>query len=85
MAPSMRVERPAYRPGARGVEVRNFLLRGEAGHVAAVRPGLEPSAVLIESRVTLRLLGDSEGLAQLFVCGGGELRGIFKCISRDSI
>jgi hypothetical protein len=35
-------------------------------------------AIGIESRVTARLLGDSHGLAQLFVSGRCEPRGIFE-------
>jgi hypothetical protein len=57
---------------SRGVEVRNFLLRGEAGHVAAVRPGLEPLPIGVERRVTL---GNSEGLIELCGSRGGKPRG----------
>jgi hypothetical protein len=70
-----RIERPA-RPGARGVQVRNLLLRSQPGPVAAIRPGLEPLAIGIESRVTPRLLSDSQGLGQLF--GGRGPRGVFE-------
>jgi hypothetical protein len=51
------------------------LRRGEPSQVVAVRPGLEPAPILVESRVTPRLLGNSQGLAQLFVSSGCELRG----------
>jgi hypothetical protein len=35
-------------------------------------------AIGVESRVQPRLLGNSQGLGQLFVCGGCEPRGIFE-------
>jgi hypothetical protein len=56
------------------VQVLDLLLRGEAGAKATIRPRLEPLAIGVESRVPL---GDSQGRIELFVCGGGELRGFF--------
>jgi len=52
--------------------------RGEAGAEVAVRPRFEPCAIGVERRVSPRLFGDSEGLGELFVCRGGEPRGIFE-------